>query len=43
VEAYRRRPDGALGIEAVPDTIDGGGNHAFGNGDPRECLRVACH
>lgn len=35
--------NGALGIEAVPGTIDGGGNHAFGNGDPRDCLRVACH
>ena len=33
----------ALGIEAVPGVIDGGGNLAFGNGDPRQCLRVACH
>ena len=33
----------ALGIEAVPGVIDGGGNLAFGNGDPRQCLRVVCH
>jgi hypothetical protein len=32
-----------LGIEAVPGVIDGGGNLAFGNGDPRQCLIVACH
>jgi hypothetical protein len=33
----------ALGIEAVPGVIDGGGNRAFANGDPRQCLIVACH
>jgi hypothetical protein len=32
----------ALGIEAVPGVIDGGRNLAFGNGDPRQCLIVAC-
>jgi large repetitive protein len=32
----------ALGIEAVPGVIDGGGNLAFGNGDPRQCLLIAC-
>ena len=31
-----------LGIEAVPGVIDGGGNHAFGNGNPAECLYIAC-
>src|SRR4051794_22220946 len=33
----------ALGIEAVPGVIDGGGNHAFGNGDLRQCLIITCH
>jgi large repetitive protein len=33
----------ALGIEAVFGVIDGGGNRASGNGDPRQCLNVACH
>jgi hypothetical protein len=37
--ALRKR---ALGIEAVPGVIDGGGNREFANGDPRQCLRVAC-
>jgi parallel beta-helix repeat protein len=31
-----------LGIDAAPGTIDGGGNHAAGNGDPRQCVGVAC-
>jgi len=26
-----------LGMEAVPGVIDGGGNHAFGNGNPAQC------
>jgi parallel beta-helix repeat protein len=34
--------NGDLGISAVLGVIDGGGNHAFGNGDPAECLNVAC-
>ena len=31
-----------LGIEAVPGVIDGGGNVARHNGDPRQCTNVAC-
>jgi len=31
-----------LGIEAVRGVIDGGGNRASGNGDPRQCLHVKC-
>jgi large repetitive protein len=34
--------NGDLGIEAVPGVIDGGGNHASGNGNPLQCLNVAC-
>jgi parallel beta-helix repeat protein len=30
-----------LGIEAVPG-VDGGGNRAFGNGNPLQCLNVEC-
>jgi len=32
-----------LGIKAVEGVIDGGGNRASGNGDPRECVNVTCH
>jgi parallel beta-helix repeat protein len=32
-----------LGIEAVPGVIDGGGNTAFGNGNPLQCLNVVCN
>ena len=32
----------ALGIEAVSGVVDGGGNFSFGNGDPRQCLRIVC-
>jgi parallel beta-helix repeat protein len=32
-----------LGIEAVPGVIDGGGNKAHDNGDPRQCTNVVCH
>lgn len=35
--------NGDLGIEAVPGTIDGGRNHAAGNGNPLQCLNIACH
>jgi hypothetical protein len=35
--------NGALGIEAVTGVIDGGGNIAHDNGDPLQCLRIACH
>jgi parallel beta-helix repeat protein len=31
-----------LGIEAVEGVIDGGGNRASGNGDPRQCVNIAC-
>jgi hypothetical protein len=31
-----------LGIEAVRGVTDGGGNIARGNGDPRQCVNVAC-
>jgi parallel beta-helix repeat protein len=31
-----------LGIKAVEGVIDGGGNRASGNGDPRQCINVAC-
>jgi hypothetical protein len=31
-----------LGIEAVAGVIDGGGNRASGNGNPLQCLNVAC-
>jgi hypothetical protein len=31
-----------LGIEAVAGAIDGGGNRASGNGDPRQCVNVKC-
>jgi hypothetical protein len=31
-----------VGIEAVRGAIDGGGNHAFGNGNPLQCINIAC-
>jgi len=31
-----------LGIEAVPSITDGGGNIAFGNGNPIQCTDVGC-
>jgi parallel beta-helix repeat protein len=31
-----------LGIEAVRGVIDGGGNVAHHNGDPRQCTHIAC-
>ena len=34
--------NGILGIAALPTTIDGGHNRASGNGDPRQCVNVAC-
>jgi parallel beta-helix repeat protein len=37
------RRNGGLGIYAVPGVIDGGGNRASGNGDPRQCVNVKCH
>jgi len=37
------RRNGDLGIEAVRGVIDGGGNRASGNGDPRQCTHIACN
>jgi parallel beta-helix repeat protein len=34
--------NGDLGIEAVPGVIDGGGNHAAGNGNPAQCTNIDC-
>jgi len=34
--------NGGLGIRAVEGVVDGGGNRASGNGDPRQCVNVAC-
>jgi parallel beta-helix repeat protein len=31
-----------LGIEAVEGLVDGGGNRAFGNGNPLQCLNISC-
>ena len=31
-----------LGISAVPGVIDGGGNRAAGNGNPAQCINIAC-
>jgi parallel beta-helix repeat protein len=31
-----------LGIEAVAGVIDGGGNHAAGNGNPAQCINIDC-
>jgi parallel beta-helix repeat protein len=32
-----------LGIKAVEGVIDGGGNRAGGNGDPRQCVNIVCN
>ena len=34
--------NGDLGTEAVAWTRDGGGNRAFGNGNPLQCLNIVC-
>jgi nitrous oxidase accessory protein NosD len=34
--------NGDLGIEAVRGVIDGGGNRARHNGDPRQCTNIVC-
>jgi hypothetical protein len=34
--------NGGLGIEAVRGVIDGGGNVARHNGDPRQCTNIVC-
>jgi parallel beta-helix repeat protein len=31
-----------LGIEAMPGVTDGGGNHAYGNGTPLQCINITC-
>jgi hypothetical protein len=31
-----------LGIEAVPGVVDGGRNHAAGNGNPAQCTNISC-
>jgi hypothetical protein len=36
------RHNGDLGIAAVRGVIDGGGNKASGNGDPRQCTHIVC-
>jgi large repetitive protein len=38
----RATRNAALGIKAVKGVIDGGGNRAHGNGDPRQCVNVKC-
>jgi parallel beta-helix repeat protein len=38
----KARNNNDLGIEAVEGVIDGGGNRASGNGDPRQCVNVSC-
>ena len=39
----RARRNGDLGIAAVRGVIDGGGNRASGNGDPRQCTNIVCN
>ena len=39
----KARKNRDLGIEAVRGVIDGGGNKASGNGDPRQCTHIACN
>jgi nitrous oxidase accessory protein NosD len=34
--------NGNLGIFAAPSSVDGGGNKASGNGNPAQCVGVAC-
>jgi hypothetical protein len=41
VASNRADRNGDLGIEAVPG-VDGGGNRALHNGDPRQCVGVVC-
>lgn len=42
VARNRATDNGDLGIEADAGTVDGGGNRAFGNGNPLQCLNVEC-
>ena len=34
--------NGDHGIEAIAGVTDGGGNRAVANGDPSQCVSVAC-
>jgi len=34
--------NGDLGIEAVAGVIEGGKNHAHGNGNPAQCVNITC-
>jgi parallel beta-helix repeat protein len=38
----RAKANTDLGIEAIEGVTDGGGNRAFGNGNPLQCLNVDC-
>jgi parallel beta-helix repeat protein len=40
--ANRARWNFDLGIEAIAGVLDGGGNRAFGNGNPLQCVNVVC-
>jgi parallel beta-helix repeat protein len=42
VERNTANHNAGLGIDAVPNVIDGGSNRAFGNGNPLQCLNVVC-
>ena len=42
ITGNRATRNGGLGIKAVRGVTDGGGNRASGNGDPRQCVVVAC-
>jgi hypothetical protein len=43
VTGNEARNNGRLGIKAVEGVIDGGGNRASGNGDPRQCVNIECN
>jgi parallel beta-helix repeat protein len=43
VTRNRASRNGDLGIQAVEGVIDGGGNIAHHNGDPRQCVNVSCN
>lgn len=38
----RTTTNAALGIKAVPGVTDAGGNRAYGNGNPLQCMNIAC-
>jgi parallel beta-helix repeat protein len=42
VASFNGVDDGGFGIRGEPGVIDGGGNKAFGNGNPLQCLNVVC-